>query len=77
MAQRKNSRNSNSRKPTNRRFKPISRAMKPGSQAEYWYKHPEEVDAWLRAHGIDPEEIYRIVERGGGKLPVGDLGKND
>ena len=58
---------------SNHRFRPISRAEKPGSAAAHWAKHPEEVDAALAAHGIDLEELDRVLEKGEGRLPVGDL----
>ena len=77
MAKRKDSGNSKPKKTTNRRFRAISRGIRPGSKAEYLWNHPEIVNAHLREFGIDPDEIDRILERGGGKLPYGKLGKKD
>ena len=57
----------------NGRFRPISRAYKPGSKMEYFAKHPEEVDAFLRENGVDLDEWDRILAQGGGELPIGDL----
>jgi len=48
-----------------------SPAYKPGSYMEYLNNHPEEVDRILREHGIDPDEINRILEQGWGRIPVG------
>ncbi len=54
-----------------------SPAVQPGSYMEYLSQHPEEVDRVLREHGIDPDEINRILERGGGRIPVGHIKKKD
>ena len=54
-----------------------SPAVQPGSYMEYLSQHPEEVDRVLREHGIDPDEINRILERGGGRIPVGYIKKKD
>ena len=53
-----------------------SPAYKPGSYMEYLDNHPEEVDRILREHGIDPDEINRILEQGGGILPGWNGKKN-
>ena len=58
----------------NHRFRPVSRGIKPGSESEYYWEHPELDKQVLREHGIDPDEIERIILAGGGQLPVGDLG---
>ena len=47
----------------------VSIGVKPGGYMEYLEKHPEEADRILREHGIDPDEIDRILEQGGGTLP--------
>ena len=54
-----------------------SPAYRPGSCMEYLHNHPEEVDRILREHGIDPDEINRILEQGGGRIPVGYTMKKD
>lgn len=55
----------------------VSIGVKPGGYMEYLEKHPEEVDRILREHGIDLEEIDRILERGGGVIPVGYVKKKE
>jgi hypothetical protein len=47
-----------------------SPAYKPGSCMEYLHNHPEKVDRILRERGIDADEINRILEQGGGRIPV-------
>ena len=47
---------------------PCSPAIKPGSYDEYLWNHPEEVQRILRQHGIDPDEIKKILEDGGGVI---------
>lgn len=46
----------------------LSPAIKPGSYDEYLWNHPEEVQQILREHGIDPDEITRILDNGGGVI---------
>ena len=53
-----------------------SPAYRAGSYMEYLQNHPEEVDRILREHGIDPDEINRILEQGGGILPGWNGKKN-
>jgi hypothetical protein len=53
-----------------------SPAYRPGSYMEYLHNHPEEVDRILREHGIDPDEINKILEQGGGILPGWNGKKN-
>jgi len=48
----------------------VSPAIKPGSYDEFLWNHPEEVDRLLREYGVDLEELDRILERGGGKVPI-------
>jgi hypothetical protein len=52
-------------------------AIEPGSYSEYLWKHPEEADRILREHGVDVEEVNRILERGGGVLPIGYVNKKN
>ena len=77
MPERKSAKKAKPRRAANGRFRPVCRAIKPGSRAEYWYNHPEELDAQLRSYGIDPDEIDRVVAQGGGKLDFGDFAKKD
>jgi hypothetical protein len=59
------------------RSQPIgSPAIKPGSYMDYLSQHPEEVNRILRRHGLELEEINRILEQGGGRMPVGYGQKN-
>ena len=42
-------------------------AIKPGTRSAYLWELPdEEIDRMLREHGIDIEELDRILEEGGG-----------
>jgi len=56
--------------------RPTSPAMEPGSYTEYLYHHPEEVDRILRENGVDLEELDRILEQGGGQIPMGRLSEH-
>jgi hypothetical protein len=47
---------------------PISPAIKPGAYDEYLWNHPEEVQRILREHGINSDEIKKILDNGGGVI---------
>ena len=46
----------------------LSPAIKPGSYDEYLWNHPEAVQRILRQHGINPDEINKILDNGGGVI---------
>ncbi|MCZ6680738.1 MAG: hypothetical protein O7E52_26205 [Candidatus Poribacteria bacterium] len=52
---------------TGSKYPPHTRppAIKPGSYSEYLHQHPEVVEKELRAIGIDPDELMRMLLEGG------------
>jgi len=44
-------------------------AIKPGTRSAYLWELPdEEIDRMLREHGVDTEELNRILAKGGGVI---------
>jgi hypothetical protein len=44
-------------------------AIKPGTRSAYLWKLPdEEINRMLREHGVDVEELNRILAEGGGTI---------
>jgi len=53
----------------------VSRAIKPGSLDEYLWNHPDEVDKFLREHGLNPEELDEMLKEGGCVVHIDFNGK--
>ena len=54
-------------KKSNQRI--MTPAIKPGTRSAYLWELPdEEIDRMLREHGVDTEELNRILAKGGGVI---------
>lgn len=52
-----------------------SPAIKPGSFDEYLWNHPDEVEKFLREHGLNPEELDEMLKEGGCVIHIDLNGK--
>ena len=52
-----------------------SGAIKPGSLDEYLWNHPDEVEKFLREHGLNPEELDEMLKEGGCVIQIDLNGK--